>query len=118
VPPANAELAAFLADHHLTSGIAGYWQSSIVTVDSNGAVAVRAVWADTLRPYPWEAKASWYDPRSNRATFLVTDRQPGFFNYFQPGAAALARYGPPARTYQVGPYTVLVWDKNLLDGPG
>jgi hypothetical protein len=118
VPPANVELAAFLADHHLTSGIAGYWQSSIVTVDSNGAVTVRAVWADTLRPYPWEAKASWYDPRSNRATFLVTERQPGFFNYFQPGAAALARYGPPARTYQVGPYTVLVWDKNLLDGPG
>jgi hypothetical protein len=118
VPPANVELAAFLADHHLTSGIAGYWQSSIVTIDSNGAVTVRAVWADTLRPYPWEAKASWYDPRSNRATFLVTDRQPGFFNYFQPGAAALARYGPPARTYQVGPYTVLVWDKNLLDGPG
>ena len=118
VPPANAKLAAFLADHHLTSGIAGYWQSSIVTVDSNGAVTVRAVWADTLRPYPWEAKASWYDPRSNRATFLVTDRQPGFFNYFQPGAVALARYGPPARTYQVGPYTVLVWDKNLLDGPG
>jgi hypothetical protein len=118
VPPANVELAAFLADHHLTSGVAGYWQSSIVTVDSNGAVTVRAVWADTLRPYPWEAKASWYDPRSNRVTFLVTDRQPGFFNYFQPGAAALARYGPPARTYQVGPYTVLVWDKNLLDGPG
>jgi hypothetical protein len=118
VPPANVELAAFLAEHHLTNGIAGYWQSSIVTVDSNGAVAVRAVWADTLRPYPWEAKASWYDPRSNRATFLVTDRQPGFFNYFQPGATALARYGPPARTYQVGPYTVLVWDKNLLDGPG
>jgi hypothetical protein len=118
VPPANVELAAFLADHHLTNGIAGYWQSSIVTVDSNGAVAVRAVWADTLRPYPWEAKASWYDPHSNHATFLVTDRQPGYFNYFQPSAAALARYGPPARTYQVGPYTVLVWDKNLLAGPG
>jgi hypothetical protein len=118
VPPANVELAAFLADHHLTNGLSGYWQSSIVTVDSNGAVAVRAVWADTLRPYPWEAKASWYDPRSNRATFLVTDRQPGYFNYFQPDAAVLARYGPPARTYQVGPYTVLVWDKNLLDGPG
>jgi hypothetical protein len=117
-PPANAQLVAFLAEHHLTDGLGGYWQSSIVTVDSDGAVTVRAVWADTLRPYPWESKASWYDPDSNRATFLVTDRQAGFFNYFQPSPAALARYGPPAHTYHVGPYTVFVWDKNLLAGPG
>src|SRR5271169_5844540 len=81
-PPANEQLATFLAAHHLTDGISGYWQSSIVTVDSDGAVSVRAVWADTLRPYPWESKAAWYDSRSNRATFLVTDSQPGFFNYF------------------------------------
>ena len=26
--------------------------------------------------------------------------------------------GAPARTYRVGPYTVLVWDKNLLTGRG
>jgi hypothetical protein len=117
-PPANEQLAAFLAAQHLTDGIGGYWQSSIVTVDSDGAVSVRAVWSDTLRPYPWEAKAAWYDPSSNRATFLVTDSQAGFFNYFQPSSAALARYGPPARTYHVGPYTVLVWDKNLLAGGG
>jgi hypothetical protein len=118
VPAANEQLAAFLAAHHLTYGVSGYWQSSIVTVDSDGAVAVRAVWADTLRPYPWESKASWYDPRSNRATFLVTDSQAGFFNYFQASPTALARYGPPAHTYHFGPYTVLVWDKNLLAGPG
>jgi hypothetical protein len=118
VPPANTQLAAFLAEHHLTDGISGYWQSSIVTVDSGGAVRVRAVWPDTLHPYPWESKSSWYDPRANRATFLVTDRQPGFFNYFQPGRAALARYGPPARSYHVGPYAVLVWDTNLLAAGG
>jgi hypothetical protein len=117
-PPANAQLAAFLAAHHLTGGVGGYWQSSIVTVESDGAVTVRAVWADTLRPYPWESKASWYDPRSQRATFLVTDSQPGFFDYWQPSPAALAAYGPPARTYRFGPYTVFVWDKNLLAGPG
>ncbi len=117
-PPANEQLAAFLAAHHLTDGIAGYWQSSIVTVESGGAVTVRAVWADTLRPYPWESKASWYDPSTNRATFLVTDSQAGFFNHFQPSPAALARYGPPVHTYHVGPYTVFVWDKNLLAGPG
>lgn len=28
--------------------------------------------------------------------------------------AALAAFGPPARTYHTGPYTVLVWNHNLL----
>ncbi len=118
VLPANAQLAAFLAEHHLTDGVGGYWQSSIVTVDSDGAVTVRAVSADTLRPYRWEAKGSWYDPASQRASFLVTDSQAGFFNHWEPSASALAALGPPVRTYHVGPYTVLVWNTNLLAGPG
>jgi hypothetical protein len=117
VPPANAQLATFLAEHHLTSGVSGYWLSSIVTVGSDGAVAVRAV-QPSLRPYLWEAKGSWYDPGSQRATFLVTDSQAGFFNHWEPSASALAALGPPARTYHVGPYTVLVWNTNLLAGRG
>lgn len=116
VPPANAQLATFLAEHHLTSGVSGYWQSSIVTVGSDGAVAVRAV-QPSLRPYLWESKGSWYDPASQRATFLVTENQAGYFNHFQPSASALAALGPPARVYHVGPYTVLVWNKNLLSSP-
>jgi hypothetical protein len=117
VPPANAQLAAFLAEHHLTDGLSGYWLSSIVTVASNGAVTVRAV-QPSLRPYLWEAKGSWYDPGAQRATFLVTDSQAGFFNNWQPSGQALAALGPPARTYHFGPYTVLVWNRNLLAGPG
>ena len=114
VPPANARLAAFLAAHHLTSGIGGYWESSVVTVGSDGAVTIRAVVPGTLRPYLWEAKSSWYSPSRNRANFLVTDSAPGFFNYWQPSPAALAALGRPAGTYHVGPYTVYVYDKNLL----
>ncbi len=113
VPPANAQLATFLTEHHLTSGVSGYWLSSIVTVGSDGTVVVRAV-QPSLRPYLWEAKGSWYD---ERATFLVTENQAGYFNHFQPSASALAALGPPARTYHVGPYTVLVWNKNLLSSP-
>jgi hypothetical protein len=118
VPPANARLAAFLAAHHLTSGIGGYWESSVVTVGSDGAVTVRAVLPATLQPDLWEAKGSWYDAGPNRATFLVTDSAPGFFNHWQPNPAALAALGQSARTYHVGPYTVYVWNKNLLAGPG
>ena len=113
VPPANAQLATFLAEHHLTNGISGYWQSSIVTVGSDGAATVRAV-QPSLRPYLWEAKGSWYD---QRATFLVTENQAGYFNHFEPSASALAALGPPDRTYHVGPYTVLVWNKNVLSSP-
>jgi hypothetical protein len=113
VPPANAQLATFLAEHHLTNGISGYWMSSIVTVGSDGAVTIRAV-QPSLRPYLWETKGSWYD---QRATFLVTENQAGYFNHFEPSASALAALGPPVRTYHVGPYTVLVWNKNLLSSP-
>jgi hypothetical protein len=116
-PPANQQLASFLAEHHLTEGVGGYWLSSIVTVDSDGSVTVRALLPGGLQPDLWESKPSWYDPASYRPTFLVTDSQPGFFHYWQPNPAALAAYGPPAHTYRVGPYTVFVWDKNLLAGP-
>jgi hypothetical protein len=114
VPPMNARLATFLAEHHLTSGISGYWQSSVVTVGSDGAVTIRAVASRNLAPYLWEAKSSWYDAEANRANFLVTSGAPGYFNHWRPGRAALAALGPPARTYHVGPYTVYVWNKNLL----
>jgi hypothetical protein len=114
VPPANAQLARFLAAHHLTSGIGGYWESSVVTVGSDGAVTIRAVVPGTLQPDLWEAKGSWYDSGPNYANFLVTDSAPGFFNHWQPNPAALAALGQPARTYHVGPYTVYVYDKNLL----
>ena len=114
VPAANARLATFLAAHHLTSGIGGYWESSVVTVGSNGAITIRAVVPGTLQPDLWEAKGSWYDPGPNRATFLVTDSAPGFFNHWQPNRAALAALGQPARIYHFGPYTVYVWNKNLL----
>jgi hypothetical protein len=110
----KSQLATFLAAHHLTSGIGGYWGSSVVTVGSDGAVTIRAVASLPLAPYPWEAKSSWYDPGLNRANFLVTGGKPGFFNHWEPKPAALAALGPPVRTYHTGPYTIYVYDKNLL----
>jgi hypothetical protein len=114
VPAANQQLAQFLAAHHLTRGIGGYWLSSVVTVGSDGAVTIRSVGPDKLEPNMWESKSSWYDPASQQATFLVTDSAPGFFNHWQPKAAALAALGQPARIYHSGPYTIYVWDRNLL----
>jgi hypothetical protein len=114
-PAMNARLVTFLSAHHLTSGIGGYWYSSVVTVGSDGAVTIRAVQhVPRLEPYLWETKSSWYDAGSNHANFLVTSSVPGFFNHWLPKRAALAALGAPARTYHVGPYTVYVYNKNLL----
>jgi len=114
VPPMNARLVTFLAKHHLTSGIGGYWLSSVATVGSDGAVTIRAVLPGTLAPDLWESKGAWYDPARNQANFLVTSTTPGFFHHWQPNPAALAALGKPARIYRTGPYTVYVYDKNLL----
>ena len=114
-PATNARLVTFLSAHHLTSGIGGYWYSSVVTVGSDGAVTIRAVQhVPRLEPYLWETKSSWYDAGPNHANFLVTSSVPGFFNHWLPNRAALAALGAPARTYHVGPYTVYVYNKNLL----
>ena len=114
VPAANTQLEAFLAAHHLTRGIGGYWESSVVTVTSGGAVVIRAVGPDKLEPDMWESKFAWFDPSTQRATFLVTDSAPGFFNHWEPNAKALASLGRPVRTYHFGTYTIYVWNKNLL----
>ncbi|HEX6527995.1 MAG TPA: hypothetical protein VF070_49430 [Streptosporangiaceae bacterium] len=113
-PPANHQLTAWLAAHNLTYGISGYWQSSIVTVDSEGKIAIRAVDPWDLRRDWWESKRSWYYPGTHTATFLVTQSQPGFFNYWQPFSSPTSTFGQPFTTYQVGSYTVYVWSRNLL----
>jgi hypothetical protein len=114
VPPENSALAPWLTAHHLTYGLAGYWQASSVTVESDGRVAIRALTVGSMRPYLWLAKTSWYDSASHRATFVVIDTQTPTFAAWLPRATVERYFGPPVRTYRTGPYTILVWDKNLL----
>jgi hypothetical protein len=113
-PPDNAALASWLAAHHLKYGLAGYWQASSVTVDSGGQVVVRALPPHSTQPYLWLAKASWYDPASHWANFIVIDTQTTRFATWLPRAAIEKDAGAPARTYRTGPYIIMIWDKNLL----
>src|SRR6202012_989516 len=69
----------------------GYWDASAVTVDTGGAVTIRAVTAGCLQPYAWESRASWYDPARQRATFLVTSTGPGYFTRWVASPASLRR---------------------------
>jgi hypothetical protein len=109
-PPEGTPLASWLLEHGFRSGLAGYWQSSSVTVDTGDQVRVRAV-TDSLGPYLWMADTAWYDPAVSTADFVVIS---------EPSRRQLAllreRFGEPAKAYQVAGYTVLSWHRNLLRG--
>jgi hypothetical protein len=114
-PPANTSLAPWLLEHHLTYGLSGYWTSSSVTVNSGEQVRVRALMQYTLKRDLWMSNVSWYDPKLHYANFIVLDRLPGFMNHWEPRALIQKYFGTPARTYRTGPYTIMVWDRNLLE---
>jgi hypothetical protein len=101
---------------HLHTGLSGYWESNVVTLTSGDQVQIRqvALSGGRLIPSTFESKTQWYDPKRNSANFVVLF--PGVAGYpgFTPEQAVLATFGKPARTYHVGSYTVLVWDRNLL----
>jgi hypothetical protein len=113
LPAANTPLATWLLDHHLTYGLSGYWTSSSVTLDSHNGVQVRAL-MPSMQDYLWMSSVSWYDPQTHYANFIVLDSTPGYSRWEPPLWLIKKYFGTPARTYHTGPYTVLVWPKNLL----
>ena len=113
-PTANTSLASWLEAHHFSYGLSGYWTSSSVTVETANRVQVRALMQFTMQRDLWMSDVSWYDPKLHYANFIVLDSQPGYFSHWEPRALIKKYFGIPARTYQTGPYTILVWDRNLL----
>jgi hypothetical protein len=106
-PTPYAGLVAWLESHHLHYGLGGYWQASVITVESGGDVTIRAITGAsvdyqgsvttcTIEPYQWEIKSTWYDASRYSANFLLMDEDParsltdplGKFN--PPGGALLA----------------------------
>ena len=114
-PPANTSLASWLEAHHLTYGLSGYWTSSSVTVDSGNRVQVRALMQYTMKRDLWMSNIDWYNPKLHYANFIVLDSRPGFMQHWEPRALVRKYFGRPARVYHTGPYTVMVWNRNLLD---
>jgi hypothetical protein len=114
LPAANTTLATWLADHHLTYGLSGYWTSSVVTLNSGNKVQVRALMQHTMQDDLWMSKESWYDPQTHYANFIVLDSTPGYFSHWEPLGLIKEYFGTPAKIYHYGPYTVMVWHRNLL----
>jgi len=114
----NQQLTSWLAARHLRTGLSGYWEANVVTLTSGDRVQIRLVNVSYSRgrlvPSSFEGKAEWYDPGRTTANFVVLF--PGVAEYrgFTEEWAVLATFGKPARTYHVGSYTVLVWDRNLM----
>ena len=112
-PLPTTQVASWLQAHDLRYGLGGYWESSIVTVQTDGQVKVRALLKNTMEADLWQAKPAWYDPAGQQADFIVLSSAPGYL-YWEPRALIAKYFGHPAREYHVGPFTVLVWDRNLL----
>jgi hypothetical protein len=129
-PEPYTQLVSYLESKGLTYGIGGYWESSVITVESGGQVTIRAVTPACLQPYEWESKSDWYDATQHSANFLLLDNVPGYFSKFNPAAAALLLlnnwYGKPrfdnigtfqmVRGNQQFQYVARVYPGNLLAG--
>jgi hypothetical protein len=112
-PAQNNTLTTWLSEHHLSSGIASYWEASSVTVDSGGKIAMLAVGIHgskhLLAPDKWETDLRLANPATHSANFVVN--APDNLVRIK---LAVQMFGKPAQTYHDGPYTIMVWDKNLL----
>jgi hypothetical protein len=108
--PAGHQLTTWLAAHGFRYGVGNSALGSVVTVSSGERVILRPlrVTGGRAQASRWEAEQSWYDPRRHDATFAV------LLGASPSPAAIRATFGPPARTYHVGPYTVLAYHHNLL----
>jgi hypothetical protein len=104
------QVGAFLERHGLHDGVGDYWSASIVTVETNGNVAVRPVTLGAngrLVRYARETTTDWY--AGHKFNFLV-------FNTLYPFGdvdirTAIATFGRPSWHARIDHIEVLVWKK-------
>ena len=104
-------LTAWLQAHQLHYGLAGYWYSSEISMESGDQVEVRtvAVAGRQITPYAWEMDTSWYDASKFYANFILIDSDNAAL-----GRAAIRIFGHPVVKTEVDGVQVLIYRKNLL----
>ena len=117
VPQAHG-LGRWLEAHHLTDGLAGYWDATVTTLDTGARVTVRPVLADggKIASDYWEVHRNWFNPGRGYANFIVLVPAPPGFNRYPSVASVRATFGQPAHIYYLGAYTIATFNKNLLAG--
>ena len=109
----NQQLTSWLAARHLHTGLSGYWESNVVTLTSGDRVRIRPVAraGGRLTPQHPRIERGLVRPGPEYGQLRRALPRYGRVSRLYPGAAVLATFGKPARTYHVGPYTVLVWNR-------
>ena len=108
-------LSAWLKAHGLTYGLAGYWNSSVITLESGNRIQVRAVVMNgpQVIRYDWETNTSWFDASRHDATFVITDVAG---NGLSPSAERY--FGKPEKIDYVAHWAILIYQANLLEQVG
>ena len=110
VPP-MAALTAWLQAHGLRYGLGGYWDSSVISLQSGGQVLVRAVGEvdGQITPDAWETNFLWFDPARYDANFVI-------FNVsgYDLGTHAMRLFGTPVSVNRIGSWDVAIYDTNVL----
>ncbi len=108
----TAPLSAWLEAHGLTYGLAGYWNSSVITLHASNRVQVRAVAmsGSQVFRYDWETDTSWFDASRHDATFVIVDLHG---NGLSPSAERY--FGKPVKIDHVAHWAILIYQKNLLE---
>ena len=106
-------LVPWLEAHHLSYGLASYWNSSAITLQTGNKVALRTIFGfrghDALID-AWNAKFAWYDPSRYDATFVVLQQSDPTLT-----AAQVTRaFGQPTAIHRSANWEILIYHKNLL----
>jgi hypothetical protein len=107
----DASFGAWAEAHGLTYGLAGYWNSSVGTVDTGNRVQVRAVYEQNgmITQYDWETNTYWYDPSRHDATFMLFSPPDDGLRQ-----AAEQDFGKPVTIDHIPDWTIWIYHKNLL----
>jgi hypothetical protein len=112
------ELAAWLQANQLTDGYGPYWASSIITVITGGTVRTRPLIADAggnLHPLLFISSVRWFQaPVPTSGKRFILSENSGFEPKVNQDQVILT-VGQPVGKYQVGPYTVNVFDASKTD---
>jgi len=110
--PADTRLASWLDSHGLHDGLAGYWQSTVVTLVSSGAVTLRPVTSD-LHQRRWMTYDAWYSRYAPAADFIALGGD-GLAANASTLSVIRRQFGIPEHIATFGPYTVLIYRHDLL----
>jgi hypothetical protein len=105
-------LVPWLEAHHLSYGLASYWNSSAITEQASNKVALRTIHISGRRAlvYNWETNTLWFDPSRYDASFVLVQRGDPSLT----AAEATSAFGKPVSVHHVANWEILIYHGNLL----